>query len=140
MSQIKVIGNAKLLFGTVDIAGKAFGECESADIELTGDEEGVPDDMGGFQSFILSNDQYKVTLNCILPSTVILPARGDRVDVGQINVACSIQSWKVTGEAGKSRKIAITCSHWVSIGGAFGVGPTVTTLPAVPLAPPPSED
>ena len=139
MSQIKVIGNAALLFGTVDIAGKTYGECLSASIELSGGEEGVPDDMDGFQAFILSNDTYNVTMECIIPSTVVLPARGDRVDIGMINLGCTLTKWKITGEKGKSRKIEITCSHWVSIGGAFGVGPAVTTLPVTPAAPP-SED
>ncbi|MES2596385.1 MAG: hypothetical protein V4662_13655 [Verrucomicrobiota bacterium] len=139
MSQIKVIGNAKLIFGTVDIAGKVYGECESATIELTGNEEGVPDDMDGFQAFILSNDHYKVTMSTILPKDTPLPARGDRIDVGGINVACSCLGWKQTGEKGKPRKFELTCSHWISIGGVIGVGPTVTTLPVVPAAPP-SED
>lgn len=140
MSQIKVIGNAKLFFGTVDIAGKVYGECESASIELTGGEEGVPDDMDGFQAFILSNDHYKVTMSCILPKDAPLPARGDRIDVGQINVACSCLGWKITAEKAKARKIEITCSHWISIGGVIGVGPAVTVLPAVPAVAPPAED
>lgn len=136
MSQIKVIGNAALLFGTVDIAGKTYGECESANIELTGDEEGVPDDMGGFQAFILANDTYKVSMTCIIPSTAVLPSRADQVDIGYINLACTVMSWRIVAEKGKSRKIEMTLSHWVSIGGVFGVGAPVTTLPAVPSAPP----
>lgn len=134
MSQIKVIGNAKLIFGTVDVAGSYYGQVESASIELTGDEEGVPDDMGGFQSYILSNDQYKVSLTTIVPNDVPMPSRGDRLDVPAIGVACSILSWKQSREKGKPCKLELTVAHWVSIGGALGVGPTVTLVPLVPSA------
>lgn len=140
MSQIKVIGNASLVFGTIEVAGTVFGQVESANIELTGDEEGVPDDMGGFQSYILSNDHYKISLTAIFPSNTAIPARGDRVDITVLNVAATILGAKLVYERGKARKIEITAAHWVSIGGALGVGPTVTTLPAVPAVPPPSED
>lgn len=139
MSQIKVIGNQNLDFGTVHIFGKAFGECVNGSIKLTGGGEGVPDDMDGFQAYILNNDTYEVSFETILPSTVPLPARGDRVDIGKVNLSATITEWEITAPAGKSNRFKITASHWVSIGGAFGAGPTVTTLPVVPGAPP-SED
>lgn len=134
MSQIKVIGNANLIFGTVDVAGSYYGQVESASIELMGDEEGVPDDMGGFQAYILSNDQYKVSLTTIVPNDVAMPARGDRLDVPAIGVACSILSWKQSREKGKPCKLELTCAHWISIGGVLGTGPTVTLVPLVPAA------
>lgn len=134
MSQIKVIGNANLMFGNLHIVGKTYGEVIDASIKLTGDGEGVPDDMAGFQAYILSNDTYEISFEAVIPSTVPLPARGDRVDVGKINVAANILDWELMAPAGKANRIKINCSHWVSIGGAIGVGAPVTPV-ASNLAP-----
>lgn len=139
MSKQTIIGNADLIMGTVDIMGQYYGQVEQASIELTGDEEGVPDDSGGFQAFILSNDQYKVSVTTIVPKSVPMPTRGARVDVPALGVACSVLNWRQERQAGKPAKLIMTLSHWFSIGGALGVGPTVTTLPLV-AAMPPDED
>lgn len=131
----KVIGNNTLDFGTVHIFGKGWGECVSGSIKLTGNSEGVPDDMDGFQAMILTNDTYEVSFETVLSSTLVLPARGDRVDIGKINLSATITEWEITATGGKSNRLKITCSHWVSIGGAYGVGPAVTVLPVVPNVP-----
>ena len=128
MSQLKVLGNASLVFGTIELAGTTFGQVESGSIELTGDEEGVMDNMGNLQSFILTNDQYKISLTAIVPSGTSLPARGSLVNIPALNLGCSCLSSKWTYEKGKSKKLELTVAHWVSIGGALGVGPTVTTI------------
>lgn len=139
MSQINVVGNQNLDFGTVHLFGKSYGECVSGSVKLTGNSEGVPDDMDGFQAMVLSNDTYEVSFETVLPSTTVLPARGDRIDIGKINLSATIMEWEITATAGKSNRFKITATHWVSIGGAFGVGPTVSTLPVAPAVPP-SED
>lgn len=128
MSQLKVLGNAALIFGTIELAGTVFGQVESGSIELTGDEEGVPDNMGAFQAFLLTNDTYNVNLTAIVPSGSSLPARGSLVSVPAINLGCSVLSSKWTYEKGKSKKLELTAAHWVSIGGALSVGPTVTVI------------
>lgn len=128
-STIKIIGNANVLFGVVDIGGTTFGQVTDASIELTGDEEGVPDDAGNFQSYILSNDQYKITITTILPKNAVLPQRGDNLGVTALNVGATILSWKRTGKAGKANTLEITAAHWVAIGGTIEAGPLVTTIP-----------
>lgn len=128
MSQLKVIGNASLVFGTIELAGTVFGQVESGSIELTGDEEGIMDNMGAIQSFILSNDQYKINLTAIVPSGTSLPARGSLVNIPALNLGCSCLSSKWTYEKGKSKKLELTIAHWISIGGSLGVGPNVTTI------------
>jgi len=128
MSQLKVLGNASLVFGTIELAGTTFGQVESGSIELTGDEEGVVDNMGAFQSFILSNDQYKINLTAIVPSGTSLPSRGSLVDIPALNLGCSCLSSKWVYEKGKSKKLELTVAHWTSIGGALGTGPTQTVI------------
>lgn len=137
----KVIGNAALIFGTVDIAGRVFGEVESGSIELTGDEEQVPDSIGGMQSILMLNDQYKVSLTTILPKTLALPKRGDLLSVPALNLGASIQGWKRVSGNKTSVKLEITACHWVSIGGSLETGPPVTNLDAgAPAGPPPAAE
>lgn len=128
MSQMKVIGNASLVFGTIELAGTVFGQVESGSIELTGDEDSVADNMAAIQAYLLTNDQYKVNLTAIVPSSASLPERGSLVNVPAINLGCSCLSSKWVYEKGKSKKLELTAAHWVSIGGALNVGPTVTVI------------
>ncbi|MBB5037109.1 hypothetical protein [Prosthecobacter dejongeii] len=136
-----IIGNADLIFGTLELAGTVFGQVESGSIEHMGDEEGIPDSEGGWQSYLITNPQYNIQFTAIFPKTAELPTIGARVDITKLNLAANLLKWKLVYEGKRARKIEITAAHWASIGGVIGVGATVTVEGGgAGAVPPPAED
>lgn len=124
-----IIGNADLIFGTLELAGTVFGQVEAGSIEYLGDEEGIPDSEGGWQSYLITNPRYEIQMTAIFPKSGILPTIGEVLSVPKLNIGATLLKWKLVYENKRHRKLEITAAHWLSIGGALGVGPTVTVEP-----------
>lgn len=127
--QRTIIGNADLIFGTLELAGTVFGQVESGSMEHLGDEEGIPDSEGGWQSYLITNPRYEIQFTAIFPKSAGLPAIGALVSIPKLNLGSSLLKWKLVYNGKSCRKLEITAAHWLSIGGTLEAGPTVTVEP-----------
>jgi|GEM_PF-2908567 len=118
------IGNVAVLFGTVDF-GTTFGQVESASLERTIEEIGIPDNFGGFQAWLLVNPGYTLQFTAIFPSTGDLPTDGQPIAFPYAGVTGNITNWTLNSEAKGSRKITVHARQWASIGSNPAVGTLV---------------
>lgn len=117
------IGGADISFGTVEVA-QTFGTVDSATLERTIEELGIPDGFGGFLAYLLMNPGYKFTLVAFFPASGPLPVDGEPLAFADAGVTGNILNWTVNRESKGQRKITINAAYWQSIGS----NPTVTTI------------
>lgn len=116
----KNIGNAAIGFGTVEIA-QTFGQVETASLERTIEELGIPDGFGGFQAYLLFNPGYQLQVSAIFPATAEFPADAEAIAFPN-GVTGNIINWTVNWTSKDSRKITFTAKQWESIGSNPAVG------------------
>ncbi|MHB1079819.1 MAG: hypothetical protein ACYC67_10470 [Prosthecobacter sp.] len=119
------IGNVAVAFGTVEI-GTTFGQVESASLEATIEELGVPDNFGGFQGYLLINPGFKLQFSAIFPTTAELPVHGEPIAFPAAGVVGNVINYTVNWEQKGNRKITVQAQQWASIGS----NPVVGTLVA----------
>lgn len=119
------IGGASIHFGTCEL-GSTFGQVESASLQRTVEELGIPDCFGGFQAYLLMNPGYEFQLTAIFPSTAALPTDGEAITFPGADVIGNVINWSLNWEQKGQRKISITAKQWESIGS----NPAVSTLNA----------
>jgi len=122
-TSITNIGNAAIAFGTVEL-GSTFGQVESGSLERTIEEIGIPDNFGGFQSYLLHNPGFTLQFTAIFPTTAALPTDGEPMAFPEAGVTGNVINYTVNWESKGQRKISVTAKQWSSIGS----NPTVGTL------------
>lgn len=122
-SSVPNIGNASINFGTC-VIGNVYGQVESASLERTAEEVGIPDCNGSLQAMLLVNPGFTFNLSAIFPSTGALPVLGEAVAFPEANVTGNVMSFTVNWSNREARKITLTAKYWDSI----GTNPTVGTL------------